>query len=96
MYFLAGVAFGCIAYLTDSILASIPVHILGDLIFFILVWPHDVSRRLVAEGGADGWFWIHLAQAAIFTVLALLGFRGLIRDSPRKASNTRLADMATS
>lgn len=94
VYFLAGVVFGSIAYLTNSILASIPVHVVGDLIFFTLVWPHDASRRLAAEGGADGWFWIHLAQAAIFTALALLGFRRLLTDSVRRASNTHLADIA--
>lgn len=90
VYFLAGVVFGSIAYLTNSILASIPVHIVGDLIFFTLVWPHDTSRRLVAEGGADGWFWIHFAQAAIFTALAFFGFRRLARDSGRRASNTQV------
>jgi membrane protease YdiL (CAAX protease family) len=37
VYYLAGVTFGTIAYLVNSILASIPVHILGDLTFFILI-----------------------------------------------------------
>ena len=84
VHFLAGVAFGTIAYLTDSILASIPVHIVGDLTFFTVVWPHDCSRRLVTEGGSDVWFWIHVAQAAAFTALALLAFRLLARNSSYK------------
>ncbi|HEY2497274.1 MAG TPA: CPBP family intramembrane glutamic endopeptidase [Candidatus Angelobacter sp.] len=39
LYFLVGVTFGLIAFLTNSILPVIPVHIIGDLTFFILVWP---------------------------------------------------------
>ncbi|HUJ49472.1 MAG TPA: CPBP family intramembrane glutamic endopeptidase, partial [Bryobacteraceae bacterium] len=77
VYFLAGLAFGTIAYLTKSILPGIPVHMLGDLTFFVLVWPYDTSRRLVSEGGADAWFWIHSVQAVIFTALAILAYRKL-------------------
>jgi membrane protease YdiL (CAAX protease family) len=77
VYFLAGVAFGTIAYLTQSILPAIAVHMLGDLTFFTLVWPYDTSRRLVSQGGADAWFWIHAAQAVIFTGWAILGYRKL-------------------
>jgi membrane protease YdiL (CAAX protease family) len=35
-YFLADLAFGAIAYLTNSILANIPVHIAADAVFFHL------------------------------------------------------------
>jgi hypothetical protein len=55
------------------------VHIVGDVTFFTLVWPHDAARRLVWEGGADAWFWLHVAQAIGFTVLAMLAFRKLAR-----------------
>jgi hypothetical protein len=95
VYFLVGLAFGTIAFLTNSILSTIPVHIVGDLVFFTLIWPHDATRRLVTEGGADGWFWIHLAQAAIFTTLAILGFQRLARDPTRRASSIRAAGMTT-
>lgn len=95
VYFLVGLAFGTIAFLTNSILSTIPVHIVGDLVFFTLIWPHDATRRLVTEGGADGWFWIHLAQAAIFTTLAILGFLRLARDPTRRASSIRAAGMTT-
>ena len=77
VYFLVGIAFAAIATLTNSILASIPVHIIGDLVFFLFVWPHDAARRPVWERGADGWFWIHVAQAVIFTGLAILAFKRL-------------------
>jgi membrane protease YdiL (CAAX protease family) len=79
VYFLAGVTFGVTAYLTNSILPGLPVHILGDLTFFTLVWPDDAKRRLLREGGADAWFWIHAAQAIIFTALAILAFSRLAR-----------------
>jgi membrane protease YdiL (CAAX protease family) len=81
VYFLAGVGLAVIAYLNNSILPCIPVHILADLTFFILVWPYDGTRRLVSEGGADLWFWIHVAQAIVFTPLAILAFRRLARVS---------------
>jgi membrane protease YdiL (CAAX protease family) len=70
-YFLVGVVFGIIAYLTNSTLPAIPVHIAGLLIFFTLIWPRDASRRLAADGGADKWFWIHVTQAVIFTILTV-------------------------
>ena len=79
VYLLAGLVFGAIALLTNSILTSIPVHFIGDFTFFALVWPHDATRRLVTQGGADSWFWIHVAQAVIFTLLALLVFQRLAR-----------------
>jgi membrane protease YdiL (CAAX protease family) len=74
VYFLVGVMFGTTAYLANSILPNIPVHFVGLLIFFTLVWPRDASRRLIAENGADAWFWIHLVQAVVFTVLAILAY----------------------
>jgi membrane protease YdiL (CAAX protease family) len=77
VYFLAGVVFGTIARLTNSILASLPVHIFGDLIFFTLIWSRDSARVLVTVGGADKWFWIHVAQAMLFAVFALLAFQRL-------------------
>src|SRR5712692_5336407 len=80
-YFLVGVVFGTTAYLTKSILPTIPVHIVGLLVFFSLVWPHDTNRRLVSEGGADTWFWIHVAQVVLFTALTIPAFFRLERVS---------------
>jgi membrane protease YdiL (CAAX protease family) len=77
VYLLAGVVFGAIARLTNSILTSLPVHIFADLTFSILIWPHDSARVLVTVSGADEWFWIHVAQAVLFAVFALLAFHRL-------------------
>ena len=78
-YFCVDVMFGVMAYLTRSILPGIVVHSAGLLIFFALVWPYDTQRRLVWETGADTWFWINVAQAIIFSTIAILAFRQLAR-----------------
>lgn len=76
-YLLVDLMLGSIAYLTQSILPGSIVHSLGLLIFFALIWPSDAHRRLVLETGADTWFWIHVAQAIICAILALLAFKHL-------------------
>ena len=76
-YFVVGVVFGTTAYLTNSVLPALPVHILGDLTFFFLIWPSDAARPLVWREGVDTWFWVYTAQAIIFTALALLAFTRL-------------------
>jgi membrane protease YdiL (CAAX protease family) len=85
VYFLAGVVFGATAYLTNSTLPAILPHIIGDLTFFTLVWPHDATRRLVLDTGTDTWFWIHVAQAILFTALAVWTFQRLARESTQDA-----------
>jgi len=80
-YFLVGVTFGAIAYLTNSILPAIPVHFVGLLIFFTLIWPQDAARPLLANAGTESWFWIHVAQSVVFTILAICAFRRLARVS---------------
>jgi membrane protease YdiL (CAAX protease family) len=77
VYFLVGVTFGTMAYLNNSILPVIPVHIAADVTFFLLIWPKDATRKLVWESGADTWFWLHVAQAVLFTLLSVLAFRRL-------------------
>jgi membrane protease YdiL (CAAX protease family) len=79
VYFLVGVAFGATAYFTNSTLPAILPHMVGDLTFFTLVWPHDAARRLVSDGGTDNWFWIHVAQAIVFTALGIWAFQRLAR-----------------
>lgn len=79
VYFLVGVVFAVTAALTKSTLPAIPVHILGDLIFFVFVWPHDAARRLVSAGGADTTFWIHAAQVVLVAPLAILAFNRLAK-----------------
>jgi membrane protease YdiL (CAAX protease family) len=82
-YFLVGIAFGATAYLTNSTLPAIPVHFVGLLVFFTLIWPRDAARRLVLQSGTDNWFWIHAGQAIVFTVLAVWAFRRLAKVSSR-------------
>lgn len=84
-YFLVGVAFGTIAYLTQSTLPAIPVHIAGDLTFFFLIWPNDTARRFVWRDGADVWFWLYVAQMILFAALAILAFRRLARAAKHAA-----------
>ncbi len=79
VYFLAGLTFGYVALRTGSLLPAMAVHSFGDLTFFTLVWSHDAGRRLIGEGGANGWFFANLALLALFTPLALLGFRQLVK-----------------
>jgi len=86
VYFLVGLVFGAIAYLSQSTLPAIPVHIVGDLTFFLLVWPHDAGRRVFWDGGADRWFWIHIAQAVVFTGLAVSALFELKRAVAREST----------
>jgi hypothetical protein len=81
VYLVVGVVLGTIAYLTNSILPGIAVHVMADLTFFTLIWPFDAKRALVWNGGADAWFWIHVAQAIVFTGLAIFVFRLLARQT---------------
>jgi membrane protease YdiL (CAAX protease family) len=77
VYFLVGLTFGTMAYINNSILPVLPVHMAADITFFLLVWPNDAARKLVSEGGADTWFWLHLAQAVGFSLLTVLAFMHL-------------------
>jgi len=77
VYFLVGVTFGTMAYLNNSILPVIPVHVAGDLIFFVFVWPHDPTRKLVWQNGADTWFWLHVAQAIACAAMSVIAFQRL-------------------
>ena len=78
-YFLTSITFGAMALFTNSILPGLVVHIIGDLTFFTLVWPHDPVRPLVGETGTDAWLWLRVAQTIVFTTLAVLAFVQLAR-----------------
>jgi membrane protease YdiL (CAAX protease family) len=78
-YFFVDAVFGTLAYLCNSILPGIVIHTIGLFIFFAAIWPFDASRRLISEGGADVWFWLHIVQMVIFAILAFLAFRQLAR-----------------
>ena len=91
VYFLAGLTFGFVALRTGSLLPAMVVHSFADLTFFTLVWSHDAGRRLISEGGADGWFYANLATLAVFTPLCLLAFARLV-----KATGSQPVDRAGS
>jgi membrane protease YdiL (CAAX protease family) len=86
VYFLVGATFSSLAWLTNSILPVIPVHIVGDLTFFIFVWPHDKSRQLLPTHGAGLWFWLHVTQTIVFAALSLLAMRQLARVARKRGS----------
>ena len=73
-YFLVDAMLGTSAALTRSILPGTVTHAFGLFVFFALVWPQDRNRMLVWQSGADAWFWIHVAQAIFFAVLAVALF----------------------
>lgn len=85
-YYLVGVVFGTIAFLTQSSLPAWPVHLAGDLTFFFLIWPYDAARRLVVRDGADLAFWLWAALAVAGAVLAVLAFRRLSRVARKSAA----------
>jgi membrane protease YdiL (CAAX protease family) len=89
-FFLVGLVFSTMARLTNSILPGLPLHALGLLVFFALVWPHDTDRRLVSSVGADLWFWMHVAQAVVFAGLGLWAFGRLAHVSvPQRRDGDR-------
>ncbi len=80
LYFSAGLIFGAIAYLTNSLYAAMVVHSMADYMGFLLLWPHDARPHLlVTEGGHDPLFAPAVAALAIFAPLGLLAFRRLAR-----------------
>jgi CAAX prenyl protease-like protein len=84
-FFLVGLTFAMTADLTGSILPNLPVHMLGLLTFFTVVWPHDPQRPLLRDSGPDAWFVLHAAQAILFAVLAVRAFRHLWRAAEKRA-----------
>jgi len=76
-FFLTGLIFSTMAYMTKSIVPAIPVHGLGLLAFFALVWPRDPDRQLITAAGTDPWFWIHVAQVVVFATLSVWAFSRL-------------------
>lgn len=82
-YLVVDVMLGATAFLTQSILPGIVTHGIGLLVFFTLVWPGDVIRRVAGSGTTEQWFWLHSAQTLVFAVLATLAFIHLARISKR-------------
>jgi membrane protease YdiL (CAAX protease family) len=82
-YFVVGLVFGTTAWITKSTLPALPVHIAGDLLFFVVIWPHDAGRTVVWTHGADGTFWLNVAQVIVFGTLAVLAFARLRSEAAR-------------
>lgn len=94
-YLIADSMLGFTAFITKSILPGIVVHATGLLVFFALIWPSDKTRAQVLTHGPDVWFMIHVAQVAIFGILALIAFRRLTR-LVRDTSQVSLAGIGAS
>ncbi|HKD20831.1 MAG TPA: CPBP family intramembrane glutamic endopeptidase [Rhizomicrobium sp.] len=80
LYFFAGLIFGTVAYLTNSLYAAMVVHSLADFEGFLLLWPHDAkAHALVTEGGHDPLFIPAVAALIVALPLSVLAFRHLAR-----------------
>lgn len=89
LYFYAGLIFGTIAYLTNSLYASMIVHSMGDYLGFLLLWPHDAQwHKLVMEGGSDSLFIPAVAAFVVFLPLSIFAFVRLAR---MRRSSTSIA-----
>jgi membrane protease YdiL (CAAX protease family) len=78
LYFFAGLIFGTVAYLTNSLYAAMVVHSLADFEGFLLLWPHDAKAHvLVTEGGHDPLFIPAVVALAVALPLCVLAFRYL-------------------
>lgn len=84
-YFFSSVSFGLLAFYTRSILPGLVTHIGADLVFFTVIWPHDSTRPLIAETGFDLSFWLSIALAIGFGLLAGLSFCRLANYGPRSS-----------
>ncbi len=87
LYFVGGMIFGTIAYLTNSLYAAMIVHSFADFEGFLLLWPHDSHpHALIGEGGHDPLFAPAVAAAAIFIPLSIAALWRLARlTSERRA-----------
>jgi hypothetical protein len=92
LYFLAGLIFGTLAYLTNSLYAAMVVHCVADLEGFLVLWPHDAHpHALVTGGGHDPLFLPAVAAVAIFGPLSVLAFVRLAHMRRGAWSGARLA-----
>jgi membrane protease YdiL (CAAX protease family) len=80
-YLLADIAFGVSAALTDSVLPGSVVHVAGLFVFFAFIWPMDKARPVIAATGQDLWFWLHVAQTAVFGAIGIWLFMRLSEQS---------------
>jgi membrane protease YdiL (CAAX protease family) len=80
LYFVGGMIFGTVAYLTNSLYAAMIVHSVADFEGFLLLWPHDAHpHALIGEGGHDPLFFPAIAAAVVVTPLAIAALYRLSR-----------------
>jgi CAAX prenyl protease-like protein len=75
LFFFTGLTFGVVAYLTQSILPGLVVHIFGLLAFFTIVFRPTTA----SSTAGDAWLWIHTAQIIVFSALSIAAFVRLAR-----------------
>lgn len=73
-YLLIDIAFGTMAYLTDSTVPGIIIHAAGLLLFFTVIWPSPATRFALVPA---------LAAFVIFGAASIVGYMQLAR---RKSS----------
>ena len=78
-YFAISVTYSAIAYLSNSLLPVVTIHVCGDALEFMYVWlrgaPH--ARLLLWQSGPDAAFWVHLVLGVLLGLLAIVAFRKL-------------------
>ena len=83
-YLLVDAMLGVTAYLCGSILPGIAIHAAGLAVFFAWIWPNDAARPIGAAALSETWFWIHVAQIAIFGIASIVAYRRLAAAHPRR------------
>ncbi|HYK65465.1 MAG TPA: CPBP family intramembrane glutamic endopeptidase [Patescibacteria group bacterium] len=69
LFFLAGLTFSLMAYLTRSILPGLAVHVFSLLAFFTVVFRADSGRVR-----STALLWIHGSQMVVFAILSIAAF----------------------
>ena len=87
VYFMVGLVFGIMAYITNSIFPGLVVHAIGDATFFLFIWPYDKQRNLITTAGPDTSFWINLVQAIVCSLMAVLAFSYITKDRKKLPKN---------
>ena len=91
LFFLAGLTFSLMAYLTRSILPGLAVHVFSLLAFFTVVFRADTGQVR-----SNALLWIHGSQMIIFAILSIAAFlrvRRLTEPARRRTTDAhRTAD----
>jgi membrane protease YdiL (CAAX protease family) len=83
-YLLVDAMLGATAYLCGSILPGVAIHAAGLAVFFAWIWPNDAARPIGTAALSQTWFWIHVAQVAVFGIASIVAYRRLAATQPRR------------